>query len=529
MKFSGEPVDHTCENRMLRHQTSVALIGCLFSVNVLVAQDPPRPLMPNDVVLAIDLGPRQPALHVTLSRMMGIYHEPGFSVAVAAHGQIGWARGFGLTAAGRHTPVTPHTLFQAASISKPITAAGALWLVQQGKLSLDADVNRDLTGWRVPDDSFTSTHKVTLRRLLSHNAGVNVPGFDGYARGQPLPTTEETLDGRPPANNPPVRVTTVPGTACDYSGGGFTIVGLLMKDVSGQSFDDFMDAHVLLPAGMTESTFRQELPPALAARAATGTDRHGKPLSGKWRLFPELAPDGLWSTPTDLVKFALEIARSARDSANHVLSQSSAREMLTMQCRDDPGGGTGLGFALGYQKHPGIFFHNGSNAGFQSVLMMDPDAGWGYAAMGNSDNFEAVNRAVFQTLSTWYGWGVESRSRDLGENLTIIRALRNAATALEYYQWAQSTGFAGLRHDVNTLNNFGYSLLGEKRFADAIRALEWNAAAYPNDANTYDSLGEAYMDAGERNLAIRNYEKSLELDPKNENAAARLKQLRRHG
>jgi len=503
----------------------VLLSASLLSLDALHAQSP-APLTPDDVVLTLELAPGEPPLRVTPAQMMSIFREPGFSVAVVEHDHIAWAKGFGVTAAGERTPVTPRTLFQAASISKPVTAAGALWLVQHGKLSLDEDVNRLFKSWRIPDDSFTTAQKVTLRRLLSHNAGLNVPGFDGYVYGEPLPNTEQTLDGVPPANNVPVRVTKVPGTVCDYSGGGYAIVGMLIKDASGQSFEDFMREHVLVPAGMTESTFQQDLPQAFAARAATGTDRTGKSLPGKWRLFPELAPDGLWTTPTDLVKFGLEIAHSARDSSKHVLSRSSVREMLTVQCRDDPDGGTGLGFALGYQKHPAIFFHNGSNAGFQSVLMMDPDAGWGYAAMGNSDNFQSVNRAVFHALSVLYGWGVESHSRDLGENLTIIRALRNTSTALAYYMRARSTGFAGLRHDAKTLNDFGYSLLGDKQFVDAIRVFRLNVAEYPKDANSYDSLGEAYMDAGERDLAISSYRRSLELDPKNENAVARLKQLR---
>jgi CubicO group peptidase (beta-lactamase class C family) len=299
----------------------------------------------------------------------------------------------------------------------------------------------------------------------------------------------------------------------------------MIKDVSRESFEDFMREHVLIPAGMMESTFRQDLPPAFAARAATGTDRGGKSLPGKWRLFPELAPDGLWTTPSDLAKFALEIARSAQDSANHILSQATVHEMLTVQCRDDPSGGTGFGFALGYQNHPDIFFHNGSNAGFQSVLMMDPAGRWGYAAMGNSDNFEDVNRTVLQTLSIRYGWGVESHSRELGENLAIVSALRNTAAAMTYYQWAESTGFVGLRHDVNTLNYFGYRLLASRQLADAIRVLQWNVTAYPQNANVYDSLGEAYMDAGERAMAIKYYRKSLELNPKNDNAVARLKLL----
>ncbi|HEY4088379.1 MAG TPA: tetratricopeptide repeat protein [Bryobacteraceae bacterium] len=158
--------------------------------------------------------------------------------------------------------------------------------------------------------------------------------------------------------------------------------------------------------------------------------------------------------------------------------------------------------------------------------MMNPDAGWGYAIMGNSDNFSAVADPVLQTLSELNGWSIASPSRDLGQNLTIIRSLRDVQAALDSYQRAKSSGFAGLRHDVDTLNGFGYSLLGEKKFADAIRVFQLNVAEYPQDGNTYDSLAEACMDAGERDLAIRNYEKAVQLNPKNTNAAARLKKLR---
>ncbi len=506
----------------------VVLLAICFVDSFLSAAAKPQPLRPDSIVLTIELSPDEPLLQVTLYQLMAIFKEPGLSIAVIDHNRIAWAKGFGVTSASGQTLVTPQTLFQAASISKPITAAGALWLVQQGRLSLDEDVNDKLKHWHVPDNEFTYSEKVTLRRILSHNAGLNVHGFNGYEKGQPLPTTEQTLDGLPPANNPAVRVTATPGKECNYSGGGYTIAGLLVKDVSGQSFEDFMLQHVLRPSGMTRSTFAQNLPPAVALQSATGTDQNGEPLPGQWRIYPELAPDGLWTTPTDLAKFAIEIARSKRGKANHILSASTVQQMLTVQCHDDPGqpDGTGLGFALGYQHHLDIFFHNGSNAGFQSLLMMDPDAGWGYAAMGNSDNFQPVNRTIFSTLSNWYGWGVASDSRDLGQNLVIIRTLKDTRTALDYYRRMKSNRFKNLRHDVNTLNNFGYRVLGEKKFAEAILIFQLNVAEYPQDANVYDSLGEAFMDAGERDSAIKNYEKSLELNPKNDNASQRLKALR---
>ena len=488
----------------------------------------PRTLTPDTVVLNLDVAPGEAPLHVTLAQMMSIYKDPGFSIAVVDQDHIACATGFGVTSADGGAPVTPHTLFQAASISKPVVAAGALWLVEHAKLPLDKDVNLKLKSWKVPDNQFTVKQKVTMRRILCHSAGFNVHGLDGYAPGQPLPTMVQTLDGVPPANNPPVRVKATPGTGFDYSGGGFTVAGLLIHDVSGQPLEGFLRTHVLLPAGMKESTFQQPLPPALAALAASGTDAGGKTLPGKWRVYPELAPDGLWTTPSDLAKFAIEIALSADGKANHILSQDSVRKMLTIQAHDEPtnDGGVGLGFALGYQHQPAIFFHMGSNAGFQSLLMMDPVTGWGYAAMGNSDNFGPINGAVLNTLSDWYGWKVASKTGDLGQNLTVVHALRDTQAALTYYQNAKLRGFADLHHDANSLNNFGYMLLGEKNFQDAIRVFQFNVAEYPGDWNAYDSLGEAYMDAGERDLAIANYEKSVKLNPKNENGVAKLKELR---
>ncbi len=308
--------------------------------------EPPdtRALTPETVVVTLPLAPGEAPLEVTLSQLMAIFKVSGYSIAVIDHDRVAWARGFGVTEPGGRTPVTAQTLFQAASISKPVTAAGVLRLVQEGKVSLDENVNNKLKSWKVPENEFTVAQKVTLRRILCHNAGFNVPGFDGYRQGAAIPTTIQTLDGSPPANNPPIRVTTIPGTQCNYSGGGYVIAGLLIKDVSGRTFEDFLREHVLLPAGMTDSTFEQNLPPEQAARAATGTRQNGEPVPGMWRRFPELAPDGLWSTPSDLAKFAIEIALSEHGRANHILSQPSVREMLTVQCHDDPDGqgGTGL-------------------------------------------------------------------------------------------------------------------------------------------------------------------------------------------
>jgi CubicO group peptidase (beta-lactamase class C family) len=289
-----------------------------------------------------------------------------------------------------------------------------------------------------------------------------------------------------------------------------------------------MRQHVLLPAGMTNSTFQQHLPQALAARAATGTHGDGQPVPGKWHLYPDLSPDGLWTTPTDLAKFAIEIALSEHGGANHILSQPVAREMLTVQCHDDPGsaGGIALGFGIGYQNRPALFRHNGGNDGFGSFLTMDADAGWGYAAMGNSDNFETIDNHVVETIAKLNGWDYPPRPQSFDEDLFIIHAIRGMQVALDHYQREKSAGVAGQNHDYKALNLFGYSLLREKQFRDSIAVFKLNVAEYPQDANTYDSLAEAYMGADERASAIQNYEESLRLNVKNQNAVSQLKKLR---
>src|SRR5262249_60943568 len=141
--------------------------------------------------------------------------------------------------------------------------------VEQGKLSLDEDVNKKLKTWKVPENEFTKEQKVTLRRLMSHSAGLTVHGFPGYAVSEPKPTLVQIFNGEKPANTAPIRVDFVPGTRVRYSGGGVTIEQQLMMDVTSQPFPALMRELVLARVGMTDSSYEQPLPPARAARTAS--------------------------------------------------------------------------------------------------------------------------------------------------------------------------------------------------------------------------------------------------------------------
>jgi CubicO group peptidase (beta-lactamase class C family) len=477
----------------------------------------------------IPLGPDQPPLQFTLQQLMDVLKVPGLSVAVVDDFKIVWAKPYGVTEAGTTNPVTTTTLFQAASISKVVSATGALYLVEHGKLSLDEDVNKELTTWKVPENEFTATQKVTLRRLLSHTAGTTVHGFPGYAVGEPIPTVVQILNGEKPANTAPVRVDLVPGTRQRYSGGGVTIEQLLVTDVTGKPFPQFMQQTVLGPIGMTNSTFQQPLPPGVAAHAAAGTLADGKPVPGKWHIYPELAAAGLWTTPTDLAKFGIEIALSKNGKSNRVLNEAMTRQMLTPQIAGAKMGSmedVGLGFFLGTGGNPNEFDHGGSNAGYRCIMMMLSDTGQGLAIMTNSDRGMDVGGYLIESIAKEYGWNYTPPKHSAGEVLSLVEAMRGTQAAMQEYQYLKKASPPPYQLDESTLNLLGYELLDAGKFDDAIQVFKLNVAEYPKSSNPYDSLGEAYMKAGKKELAIQNYTKSVELDPKNQNGIGMLKKLK---
>jgi CubicO group peptidase (beta-lactamase class C family) len=340
----------------------------------------------------------QPLPTKPLAQRMSDLKIPGVSIAVINNGAIEWAKGYGTTETGTGGPVTPHTLFQAASISKPVAALAALRLVEQGKLSLDEDVNAKLTSWKVPENDFTKTEKVTLRRLLSHSAGLTVHGFGGYAADAPVPTLVQVLDGAKPANSDAVRVDVVPGKIWRYSGGGYTVAQQLMMDVTGRPFPALMVELVLKPVGMDDSTYDQPLPEARRGAAAGGHTSDGKLLPGRYHTYPEMAAAGLWTTPTDLAKFLLEIER-ARRGASAVLSQARALEMTTAQ---KPG--YGLGLSLDGLGKTASFGHGGSNEGFKCQMAAFFEGGRGAVIMTNGDRGGFLAGEVLQAIAREYDW-----------------------------------------------------------------------------------------------------------------------------
>jgi len=458
-------------------------------------------------------------MDLNLSQLMTALHVPGLSIAVINNYKIVFTKGYGVVAQGSSQRVKPATLFQAASVSKPVTAMASMLLVNKQVLTLDEDVNHFLTTWKVPSNSFTEQHPVTLRELIAHRAGVNVHGFAGYNRKLPIPTLKQILDGEQPANNPAIRVITVPGGMESYSGGGIVIEQLLLTDVTKKPFSTVMSGLVLDKLGMTNSTFIQPLPDKWHSKAASGTNSNGNQVPGHWFIYPEQGPAGLWTTATDLAKFAIGLGRAQNGMPNAILPKQLAKAMVTpfidggAQCFHlDP-------------LNEGLYSHNGQNEGFESLLVMNWKTGNGLVLLANSDNGEHLWDLLLQNVSKEFGWNYQFEQKP--KTFLAIAQLAGVDVMLKYFDAQKAKGISESGAGEGDLNETGYFYLGSGQVDKALSIFKHMVFLYPKSADAYDSLGEALMKAGDKAGARKNYSKSLSLNPQNDNARQKLLELQR--
>ncbi len=335
----------------------------------------------------------------TIEERMKHYGVHGVSIAVIDGFKIAWAKSFGVMDTASKRPVTDSTLFQAASISKPVFAMAMLKLVEEGALKLDADVNTQLTSWKVPENEYTATEKVTLKRLLGHLAGTTVHGFEGYVPGDTLPTLLQILNGVAPANSPAVVVDQTPGSAWRYSGGGYCIAAQLMLDAKGGSVPQHMHDLVLEPLGMTHSTYEQPLPTALANNAASGYVPDGSMAQGKWHVYPEISPDGLWTTATDLARFVIDLQKTIAGDSGKVLQRATAMQMVEPFVEPH----AAVGLMLNDKKGERYFDHGGWNEGFCGWIVGHVSNGKGAVILINANQPDFMGEVV-RSVAHAYNW-----------------------------------------------------------------------------------------------------------------------------
>ena len=367
------------------------------------------------------------------------YEVPGTALALVEAGEVVWEQGYGMADVAKGKPVRSDTVFQAASISKAVTAWGVMRLVEQGKVDLDAPAERYLTRWHFPPSDFDA-QGVTIRRLLSHTSGLSAglsTGYGGFEPGEPLPTLEESLAGKTTVKGG-VRIVSDPGSSFSYSGANYLVLHLLIEEVTGLPFSTYMRQEVLEPLGMTNSSYTWR--PELRSATARAYDAWGQPLPNY--IIPERAAGGLYTTAPDLARFVAAHMSGPRGEAagRGVLAPETLHQMLTPQpaTKGAPFGDRwGLGYQLTDAGSAKLAHHSGDNIGWKTWAVFKPEAGTGFAVLTNSDR--GISLSV-ELTRRWLQWaGVEDDSSlwrlygqiDLG--LKIAAGLLGALALL--YGW----------------------------------------------------------------------------------------------
>ena len=330
---------------------------------------------------------------------MEYYKVPGVSIAIVENRKIKWAKGYGYANTETGTKVDENTLFQAGSISKPIAALAALKLFENDSLELNKDVNYYLKDWQIPENRFTETKKVTLEKLLTHTAGMTVHGFPGYKQTDKFPDIIDVLNGK--GNTAKIIVDTLPGSIWRYSGGGYTVMEKIVEDVSGTSLDNYMFKNILLPIGMKNSTFQQPIAKEFQNNISGAYNRNGELIKGLWHNYPEQAAAGLWTTPSDLAMYCIELQDILQGEKDGILTKETVELMLTKHKND-----WGLGLSLKNEKDSLIFQHGGKNEGFTNDMIAFAYQGNAVIIMTNADNGGTLISEIRNAISNYYNWQI---------------------------------------------------------------------------------------------------------------------------
>ncbi|MFZ4548335.1 MAG: serine hydrolase [Bacteroidales bacterium] len=510
---------------------------------------------------------------------MAYYKVKGLSIAVVNNYKIEWAKGYGWADEKEKLPVTTATLFKPGSISKSLNAVGVLKLALDNKLDIYNDINDYLKSWKFPYDSLSNGKKITTANLLSHTAGLSVyGGFPGYDAKSEIPTLPQILDGVAPANTPAVRSLFEPGLQFQYSGGGTIISQLIITDLTNQPYEKFMFNSVLKPMGMTNS-FYSSAPPQKNElnKYAMGYTKEAAKVEATFHVYPEQAPMGLWTTPSDLAKYIIETQLACKGKSSKVLNQ----QMATLQLTPYLDNSATMGAFIGDRNGEKYFFHDAGNEGYRGLYYGSVEGGNGVVVFVNSDDGNIILE-LLNSVASVYNWKGFDKPKNIN-TVTVPDATNQKYLGVYLYEgkfaevtkeknglvyWADgqtckmyftsqkdfinmefpteksfltdglgnATGYARKLNGIEKLpatkvdrvdtiianegelNAFGWHLLETKRFAEAILFLNRATELEPNDNGAKNNLAHAYLFNNEYRKAIKLYQEFITKAP-NDQAA----------
>lgn len=332
-------------------------------------------------------GEKKDILYLEIQRLGLEYtrksNVPGIAVAVIDNGKIKWIQCIGYADVASKKPVTSQTVFNVGSVSKVVTAWGFMQLTEKGLVNLDTPVNQYLNRWKLPQSSFDNS-KVTLRRILSHTAGLSVHGYGGSEQGTKLLSLEKSLSGETKRNKESVSVIMEPGTKWKYSGGGYTLAQLILEETSKTQFAYYMKKNIFKPLGLNHSNY--EWTEEMMANSATAYDTLRNPI--KNRIFTEQAAAGLQTTISDLAHFAELSITADPQKLNKVLRPETIRLMEQLIQTTSNDGQNGLGYRFFNWGGIQTIGHTGENDGWCASMFLHMSTQSGLIILCNGSSWK---------------------------------------------------------------------------------------------------------------------------------------------
>ena len=560
---------------------------------------------------AISKIPTENGDSISIQELMSKNGLKGLSVAVFDDYKIIWADAWGVKYDS--VPLDINTAFSTASIAKPITATLFAMLEEKGLIDLKIPINNYLKRWKIPVNEYNKDTPITLEHILSHTSGTTQGGFIDFYKGDIIPTILESVKGEiPSSNHKEIEITFKPGTNWSYSGGGYTVAMMALEDHLGRSLADLAQEYIFTPLKLQHTTMYQPNEKGFLTNVANAHNDKGEVIRTGIPITPQVSASGLWSNPTDLSLFLIEIQKALNGQDSKVISEKVAKRITDIETLK-----VMRGWSLGWERRYAYgnldwFSHGGANTGVGGHIYASMKGGKGIVFFGNGPNgirIPILDKLRDNIIRT-HGWGfqydwknkeelpntliskIKGRYQDLtfgelfeikeqdnklyipkfwngvrknliyiGENSFITNEIpgkfkfifeedtikveysrqsnvpseimsesidgklpnelaleNNYQEALIAYQKLKRNSPQSHIIKESTLNSFGYQQLGQKKYDIAITIFKINTDLYPNSANAFDSLGEAYMLSGDTTNAIKFYKKSLELNPTNTNA-----------
>lgn len=337
----------------------------------------------------------------TVEQAIAKHGLQGLSVAIIDNYQVSWTREWGVKSADDKDPVDKDTVFNIASIAKPVTATLIAMLAEKGLIDLDEPVATYLQRWQLPDNEFTRSTNVTLRHLLGHTSGATQHGFKDFYIGEEIPTIVDVLNGGDLPDTEKLDINFEPGTEWRYSGGGYVVAQMAVEDYLKKPLAELASEFIFQPLELTNTTMLRPDEAGFPKNAAKAHDENGTVISTGLPICPQISASGLWTTPTDMARFLIEMQNALRGRSEII--SSAVAKLVTSEIMD----GFGLGWALFEPVgHMEAFSHGGANTGTGGRVYATKKGGNGIVLFGNGPNDirEPILAMFRESIVDAHGW-----------------------------------------------------------------------------------------------------------------------------